>query len=119
MAYKKDRDSFINIPEVYPDHFSQKPATLPVVAEWPSNPQPLGSNVWVERGLDAYDIALCLTPVALMVEAILCIVAAYQDRTWTGFWVDGVGDLTRQLIRFNGQVSMASSYTLLSTDSCL
>jgi len=40
-----------------------------------------------------------------MVKALLCIIAAYRDRIWTGFWVGGVSDLTLQLIRFNGQVS--------------
>lgn len=105
MAPWKDQDTTVQINETELQQNSQSPSTIPVLARWPINPKPLRSNRWTEKGLDAYDIILCLTPVALIIEAILCVVAAHQDRYNTGFWVDSIGNLTRELIRVNGQVS--------------
>jgi hypothetical protein len=105
MAQEKDDDVTVLITEQDTERPSSNPGSTPPVGHWPSSPQPLTANPWIERGLDAYDAALCLIPVALMVQAVLCVVAAHRDSQWTGFWVDGVSNLTHLLIRVNGQVS--------------
>jgi hypothetical protein len=105
MSQKTEADVNVLVSEQDSEPPSSGSGTVPAVGRWPSNPQPLTANPWIERGLDAYDAVLCVTPVALMIQAVLCFVAAHRDSQWTGFWVDGVSNLTLQLIRVNSQVS--------------
>ena len=125
MAEKTEAEVTVLVTEQGSEPPSSSSGTVPAVGRWPSNPQPLTANPWIERGLDAYDAALCLMPVALMIQAVLCVVAAHRDSQWTGFWVDGVSNLTLQLIRVNSQVSHANSRHItiwlidLLADHCL
>ena len=61
--------------------------------------------------MDAYDLALCLIPVALMVKTVLCLVGERRDRYNIDYSIDRVSSLTIHLIRFNGQ--LATAFTIV------
>ena len=113
------KDDSVNVytTEVRPDYASDQPIhqqystdslqpDLP--QKWPAEPHPLTADPATERWLKAFDITLCLIPLALIAKAILCIIASVLDKDRTGPFVDQVHDLTIYLIRFNHQVSFLS-----------
>jgi hypothetical protein len=110
----KDDSVSVYTTEVRPDYASDLPINQQYTTEfpqpelpqkWPAEPHPLTADPATERWLKAFDITLCLIPLALITKAILCIIASVLDKYNTGPFVDQVHDLTIYLIRFNHQVS--------------
>lgn len=109
----KDYTASVTTTEVQSDAASDYPIrkdhethTVPseVLIEWPAEPHALAPEPAKARWTLAYDIALCVVPLALIAKAVLCIVASVIDKGNSGYEVDMVSNLTRYLIRFNQQV---------------
>lgn len=110
------KDSSINVDttEVLDDNSSLHPSshqnpthtTVPELPhQWPAEPVPLTPEPTTERWLLAYDIALCVIPLALIAKAVMCIVASVIDKKNTGWDVDKVHALTIYLLKFNHQLT--------------
>lgn len=104
----------VSTTEVRPDYASDRPINQQYTTDsihpelpqkWPAEPHPLTADPATERWLKAFDITLCLIPLALIAKAILCIIASVLDKDRIGPFVDQVHDLTIYLVRFNHQVS--------------
>lgn len=110
----KHENTSIHTTEVYPDDASDHPITRQLATHttspelpprWPAEPHALTPEPATERWLLAFDVALCLVPLALIAKAVLCIVASVIDKGARGYLIDEVHALTLYLIRFNHQVT--------------
>ena len=87
---------------------------LAALRDWPLSPQKLCQERFERILLALYDAVLCLVPLLLIVKIGLCVVAYNQDSDHTGIYgVEGVGQLTRNLISLNSQVRSPALGALL------